>query len=212
MATFAGRLKELRLNLGLLQKELSEKLNLNRSTLGSWESGNRVPELGTVQKLADYFDVSVDYLLGRENTNMLKEDSVKYVVGDFRKRDIDQKHKTFGERFKALREEMGLTLDQLAIELHSDTETLEHYEKNNLPEDDDIATLSKFFSVSPAFLMGYTEFEDEPPIITTNNPDEEVAQLLAGAGYEKLMMTKNVTIDELKMALALLDTVKKQNQ
>lgn len=65
MAVFAQRLKSLREELGYLQKELASKLDISRSTLGSWESGNRVPELGTVQRLADFFNVSVDYLLGR---------------------------------------------------------------------------------------------------------------------------------------------------
>jgi len=65
MAVFAQRLKSLREELGYLQKELAAKLDISRSTLGSWESGNRVPELGTAQILADFFNVSVDYLLGR---------------------------------------------------------------------------------------------------------------------------------------------------
>lgn len=76
MATFADRLKNLRQELGYLQKELAAKLEISRSTLGSWESGNRIPELGTAQKLADFFNVSVDYLLGRtDNKTKMSSES-----------------------------------------------------------------------------------------------------------------------------------------
>lgn len=67
MADFPSRLKALREENSLLQKELAAILKLNRATLASWESGNRTPELGTAEKLADFFKVSIDYLLGRTN-------------------------------------------------------------------------------------------------------------------------------------------------
>lgn len=65
MATFHERLKRLREQQGLLQKELAAKVGVSRSTVASWENGHRVPELGTTEKLAHLFGVSLDYLLGR---------------------------------------------------------------------------------------------------------------------------------------------------
>jgi len=65
MATFGERLKFLREKEGLLQKELAAKIDVAISTLASWESGYRIPELGKAEALADYFRCSVDYLLGR---------------------------------------------------------------------------------------------------------------------------------------------------
>lgn len=67
MADFASRLKQLRAERDLLQKELADKVDIPRSTIAAWESGNRTPELGSAQALADFFEVSLDYLMARTN-------------------------------------------------------------------------------------------------------------------------------------------------
>lgn len=67
MADFASRLKQLRTERDLLQKELADKVDIPRSTIAAWESGNRTPELGSAQALADFFEVSLDYLMARTN-------------------------------------------------------------------------------------------------------------------------------------------------
>lgn len=47
-------------------KELGQKLNLAESTISGYENGNRKPDYDTLNKFADFFDVSTDYLLGRD--------------------------------------------------------------------------------------------------------------------------------------------------
>lgn len=66
---FSQRLKELRVENGLSQKELSIKLNkqITQSAVGLWELGKRVPNLDAVILLADFFGVSLDYMAGRED-------------------------------------------------------------------------------------------------------------------------------------------------
>lgn len=61
---FALKLKELRENLGLSQRALALKLHISQSTVGMWESGQREPNFKTIERLADFFNVSTDYLLG----------------------------------------------------------------------------------------------------------------------------------------------------
>jgi transcriptional regulator with XRE-family HTH domain len=58
-------LKNLRKEKNLSQETLSNDLNIPRATLASWESGNRNPELSTMISIAEYFNVSIDYLVGR---------------------------------------------------------------------------------------------------------------------------------------------------
>ena len=58
------RLKKLRQEHKLLQKELAKELNLTQQTISSYESNKREPDSETLQKIAQYFNVSVDYLLG----------------------------------------------------------------------------------------------------------------------------------------------------
>jgi transcriptional regulator with XRE-family HTH domain len=59
-------LNELRKSRGLSQQALCEKLNLSRGTYSLWETGKRRPELDSLIRLADFYGVSVDYILGRE--------------------------------------------------------------------------------------------------------------------------------------------------
>lgn len=58
------RLKELRTEQGLTQSELAKRLNLNSVTYLRYEKGQREPSLGLLMIFAEYFDVSVDYLIG----------------------------------------------------------------------------------------------------------------------------------------------------
>ena len=59
------RIKELREKAGLSQYKLATILGVAQSTVGMWESGKNRPEYEMLIKLADYFDCSTDYLLGR---------------------------------------------------------------------------------------------------------------------------------------------------
>src|SRR5690554_1926680 len=59
-----NQIKKLRQENKLLQKDLAEELNLTQQTISSYESNKREPDSETLQKIAQYFYVSVDYLLG----------------------------------------------------------------------------------------------------------------------------------------------------
>ena len=60
-------IKELRLEEGISQRELGNRLNVCNQTVSFWESGQREPDLDTLLKIAKYFQVSTDYLLGNED-------------------------------------------------------------------------------------------------------------------------------------------------
>jgi len=60
-------LAQLREELGLTRKEVAEKLNIDQTTYGKYELSKRQPDYDTLQKIASFFNVSVDYLLGRTN-------------------------------------------------------------------------------------------------------------------------------------------------
>lgn len=61
---FGKKLKDLRTENGLTQRELGEKLGYCNQTVSFWESGRREPDLDALVAVAKFFDVSVDYLLG----------------------------------------------------------------------------------------------------------------------------------------------------
>ena len=60
-----NRLKELRVSKKLLQKDIAELLGVERTTYVKYESGVSEPNINTLLRLADYYEVSVDYLLGK---------------------------------------------------------------------------------------------------------------------------------------------------
>lgn len=62
---FGERLKELRKAKGLLGKDLAELINVEPATISNWEKGKRFPKESMLIKIADFFNCSLDYLLGR---------------------------------------------------------------------------------------------------------------------------------------------------
>lgn len=67
MNKFGERLKELRLEKGLSLKQLADAVGLTSAGINLWELNKRVPNLDAVIALADFFDVSLDYIAGRED-------------------------------------------------------------------------------------------------------------------------------------------------
>lgn len=66
------RLKDLREDNDVKQKELAEYLNIKQNTYSQYENGKREIPLDTLWKLADYYNTSVDYLIGRtDNPNRI---------------------------------------------------------------------------------------------------------------------------------------------
>ncbi|CEQ20882.1 helix-turn-helix domain-containing protein [Paraclostridium sordellii] len=103
---FGERLKSLRKSLNLTQKELGEKLNVSGRVVGYYESNDRFPDKDTLTKIADFFEVSVDYLLGRTNSkNNTNIDSLK----------IDENEKDVEE---LLEETMSQIFDQKGLMLN----------------------------------------------------------------------------------------------
>src|SRR5690625_6278171 len=71
------KLTELREEKGYLQKFVADKIGVRSNTLSGYENGNRYPDLDMTLKLAEFYDVSTDYLLGRTNSRSSKtEDDI----------------------------------------------------------------------------------------------------------------------------------------
>lgn len=60
------RIRELRIDAGISQQKLAEEIGVNRSAVSFWESGTNEPKATYIAKLAKFFGVSADYLLGLE--------------------------------------------------------------------------------------------------------------------------------------------------
>lgn len=68
------RLKELRMNNGLKQSDLAKLLSISTSRYGQYETGRRSPDYKLLIQIANFYNVSIDYLLGR--TNVIKPENI----------------------------------------------------------------------------------------------------------------------------------------
>lgn len=81
MDTFKDRLKQLRNEKNLTQEELAKYIGTTRATLASWETGRREPDMETLRKLSDYFNVTLDWLIG--NTDIRNQaDEITDAISD----------------------------------------------------------------------------------------------------------------------------------
>lgn len=88
----------LRKNAKLSQRELAEKLNIAKANIGFYEVGRSEPNLENLVKIADFFDCSVDYLIGHQTNNVVYLDT------------LTPTQKKLFELIKKLTDEQGLFL------------------------------------------------------------------------------------------------------
>jgi DNA-binding XRE family transcriptional regulator len=78
---FSNRLKELRIGKKVNQAQLAEDLQIGRASISNYEIGSRLPDADVIVALADYFDVSTDYLLGQSDNKNLENDPITRRIG-----------------------------------------------------------------------------------------------------------------------------------
>lgn len=66
------KIKELRIRKKIKQSDLAKVLGMSQQTISLYESNNRQPDYDTLVCLADYFDVTADFILGRSNNSLKK--------------------------------------------------------------------------------------------------------------------------------------------
>lgn len=92
---FQVRLKELRERAGFSQAVLAKKVGVAQSTVGMWESGRNKPENSKLEALATLFNVSTDYLLGRDEPTQTIDEQLSEIdfalSGEIRDLNDDEK-------------------------------------------------------------------------------------------------------------------------
>ena len=90
MVTFGERLKKLRIQNNMTQSNLAKALKVSPSRIGMYESGRRNPDTSMLNILSDFFNVSVDYLMGRTNIkNFTSDDELKRLIMQSNINDTD---------------------------------------------------------------------------------------------------------------------------
>lgn len=94
---FGDRLRKLREERGLTQRQLAERIDVRFPQISRYETGIFMPNAETLVTLADALDVNVDTLLGRINANDARPDAVKDVRLIERVRELEKLEKRFRE-------------------------------------------------------------------------------------------------------------------
>ncbi len=136
------RLREIREEHNLTQKQIAKILNVERSTYAGWETGKDTIPLRRLNKLSDYYKVSIDYLTGLSNATS------KYRV-------IDLDAKVVGKNLRILRKMHNLVQKDIFISLNTTSSTYSAYETGKvLIKTDFLYAIAKKYHVSIDELLG----------------------------------------------------------
>ena len=178
--SFSLKLKELRQKNNLTQDQLADELNtryhLNESkaTISQFEHNKRIPDLDRLINIADYFQVSLDYLCSnKSNDNVRCTNPGTRIKRLIKKNGLSQKE--FVEKFN---EKYG----------YSDSEaTVSQYVNNKrTPEIDKMVKIANFFNVTLDYIMCRTDVDSDMSIydkpkenISFSTPQEAVSFILS---------------------------------
>lgn len=82
MAEIKDRILDLRIENSLTQSQMAKIFDVGISTISMWEQGQRIPRPNTLQEICDYFNVDMDYLMGRSDIKNRYQAGLKYEWED----------------------------------------------------------------------------------------------------------------------------------
>lgn len=96
VSNVGDRIASLRRRMNLTQEGFSEKVGISRAALSHYEKNRREPDYETINRMADFFEVTTDYLLGRSDRESLTEkESEEYneIISTIKKLEESGKEK-----------------------------------------------------------------------------------------------------------------------
>ncbi len=106
------RFKDERIKKGITQKELADFLQVSQQSISKYENGMREPDYETLIKMASFYDVSVDYLLGLTNVNNTHKHSqqnldkkFQRVINYYNRLNIENQDYILGEMIRLYRQQ-----------------------------------------------------------------------------------------------------------
>lgn len=136
------RLKEIREERNLTQREVADALEVDRSTYAGWETGKDTIPLRRLNKLSDYYKISVDYMTGLSD-----------VTSSYRVIDLDAK--VIGQNLKEFRKERNLVQKDIFLFLNTTSSTYSAYETGKvLIKTDFLYSICKNYNASMDELLG----------------------------------------------------------
>lgn len=150
MDKFGIRFKEERKKKNLTQQGLASLFHLDKSSISRYENGHQVPEMETLIKLSNFFEVSIDYLLGKTD-NRNSDTDLEVSVGD-----------NFGKRLKQLMDSRNISAMKLSEDLNIHRGSLSNWETGKRkPDSEMLLKIANYFDVSVDYLLGNENKTDD---------------------------------------------------
>lgn len=150
MDKFGIRFKEERKKKNLTQQGLASLFHLDKSSISKYENGHQVPEMETLIKLSNFFEVSIDYLLGKTD-NRNSDTDLEVSVGD-----------NFGKKLKQLRDSYNISAMKLSEDLNIHRGSLSNWETGKRkPDSEMLLKIANYFGVSVDYLLGNENKTDD---------------------------------------------------
>lgn len=170
---YGDRIANLREKYKLTQQQLADKIGITRASLSHYEKNRREPDYETLQKLADFFDVSTDYLLGRTD-----EPQGKWRPASMDFTENEHRAEVFSNKLKGLLEKHSCDISQVADYCNVETEYLkdliDNPSYNHSLEAIVLVDLANFFNVPEKYF--YTDNDNTLNRSSNNNLPELTAK------------------------------------
>lgn len=98
----SDKLRYLRREKNLTQEELGKILNVSHGTIAMWETNKRLPDIETIYKLSKIFNVTTDFLIGREDIKKNIEPQINNTIVVFGRGEGRKEYQVTEEQLKAL--------------------------------------------------------------------------------------------------------------
>lgn len=116
---FRERFFALRKDSGLSQAKLSKELNLSAATIGYYENGDRIPDIEIAERIAKYFNVSADYLLGMSDVKTTEQDiKIACKVTGLSEKSIKNLTRPYQQKLEILEKENNDEMSSSIILIH----------------------------------------------------------------------------------------------
>nr|DAR70242.1 MAG TPA: helix-turn-helix domain protein [Caudoviricetes sp.] len=134
MAEIKDRILDLRIENSLTQSQMAKIFDVGISTISMWEQGQRIPRPNTLQEICDYFNVDMDYLMGRSDIKNRYQAGLKY---DWENKKEEKENNIFSQ----------LTDEELAkLEKFKNMSTVMFMNEGNDISDEDKETLATAYA------------------------------------------------------------------
>lgn len=177
------RIRALRLDAGMTQEELAQRIGLKKQNISRYENSRVEPNIRTAKRIAEALGVSLEEMVVGVSVSDVSLSSPGLVFGDSNKGSDNMGNSIVTTRMQQRRVELGLTLDDIALEIGVARSTIQRYEKGTieklkLPV---IEAIANVLQVDPAWLVGKS---DCPSSVTASSSDVKIGERIKACRKE----------------------------